>query len=367
MQTISRRQMLALIFVAMMSPFLRLVPRQVTVFAGRAAWLSPVLAFPALVLLAAALALLLKAAPGQGLQQVSLKILGKPVGNACLLVWSVWLWFHAGFLLRSGADRFIGTIFPDSDPWIFVGVMAVLVLMAGLGSVKTLARTAELFRPLLAAVLAGVLLLALPDMHPEFVLPVLPADAWPCTKGSVMVVDTVCVVLLAAGFLAGYERSDTPFLRSMVKFLAVACLLAAAMCAVVMGVCGKTLTARLSYPFFSVVRDLTVFHTVQRFEAMVVGLWVLPDFVLVTMELLIAADNLMVVFGGEKPHNMAWRDGNRFIWLGAAAAVATAVFIARTAGELAVWAFTLIPIINLSMCYLYPAVLLAVGKVRKLI
>ncbi len=367
MQTISRRQMLALIFVAMLSPFLRLIPKQVTAFAGHAAWLSPLLAFPVLVLLAAVLSRLLKAAPGQGLQQVSVKILGKTAGNAGLLVWSVWLWFHAGFLLRSGADRFIGTIFPDSDPWIFVGVMAVLVLIAGLGSVKTLARSAELFRPLLAVVLTGVLLLTLPDLHPEFILPVMPADTWPCVKGSGMVTDTMCVVLLLAGFLSGYERSDTPFLRSMVKFLAVACLLAAAMCAVVMGVCGKTLTARLSYPFFSVVRDLTVFHTVQRFEALVVGLWVLPDFVLVAMELLIAADNLMVVFGGEKPHDMTWRDGNRYIWLGTAAAVATAVFIARTAGELALWAFTLVPIINLFLCFVYPAVLLAVGKARKMI
>ena len=130
MQTISRRQMLALIFVAMLSPFLRLIPKQVTAFAGHAAWLSPLLAFPVLVLLAAVLSRLLKAAPGQGLQQVSVKILGKTAGNAGLLVWSVWLWFHAGFLLRSGADRFIGTIFPDSDPWIFVGAVSYTHLRA---------------------------------------------------------------------------------------------------------------------------------------------------------------------------------------------------------------------------------------------
>ena len=45
MKALSRRQMLALMFVAMLSPFLRLIPRQVALFAGRAAWTAPFLAF----------------------------------------------------------------------------------------------------------------------------------------------------------------------------------------------------------------------------------------------------------------------------------------------------------------------------------
>lgn len=367
MRTLSRRQMLALMFVAMLSPFLRLIPRQVALFAGRTAWVAPLLAFFPLLALAAVLEKLLKAAPKHGLGEASCQILGGGVGKAALVVWSVWLCFHGGFILRSGADRFIGTIFPDSDAWIFVGVMAVLVLIAGLGSVKTLARSAEIFRPLLAVVLLAVVLLALPEVHWEYELPVMPADVLPSCLGGIMMADTVCVVLVLAAFLAGYESSDTPRLRSFGGFLVLTCVLASAICAVVVGVCGVTLTTQLSHPFFSMVRDITVFQTVQRFEALVVGLWVLPDFVLVTMELLIAADNLMLVFGGEKIEHggLSWRSGNKFIWLGVLAAVATAIWIARTADQLALWAFTLIPAVNLTFCFGYPAVLFAVGKARK--
>lgn len=369
MRMLSRRQTLALMFVAMLSPFLRLIPRQVALFAGRASWLAPVLAFFPLLALVLVLERLLKAAPGQGLAAVSCKILGRGLGKAALVVWSLWLCFHAGFLLRSGADRFIGTIFPDSEPWIFVGVMAVLVLIAGLGSVKTLARSAEIFRPLLAVVLVAVLLLALSEVHWEYVLPVAAKDLWPAAKGGVMVADTMCIVLVFAAFLAGYESSDTPRVKSFARFLGLGCLLAAAICIVVVGICGATLTARLSYPFFSMVRDLTVFHTVQRFEALVVGLWVLPDFVVVSMELLIAADNLMEVFGGEKIEHagLSWRSGNKFIWLGVLGAVATAVLIARTAKGLALWAFTLVPAVNLALCFGFPVLLFLVGKARKIV
>ena len=367
MKALSRRQMLALMFVAMLSPFLRLIPRQVALFAGRAAWTAPFLAFVPLLLLAAALEKILKAAPKHGLGEASCQILGGGLGKAVLVIWSVWLCFHGGFILRSGADRFIGTIFPDSSAWIFVGVMALLVLIAGLGSVKTLARSAEIFRPLMVVVLVAVLLSALPEVHWEYQLPVMPAELGPSALGGLMMADTVCIVLVLAAFLAGYESSDTPRLRSFGKFLAVSCLLAAAICAVVVGICGASLTTQLSHPFFSMVRDLTIFHAVQRFEALVVGLWVLPDFVLVTMELLIAADNLMLVFGGEKIEHggLSWRSGNKFIWLGVLVAVVTAVCIARTADQLALWAFTLVPVVNLTLCFGYPAVLFAVGKARK--
>jgi len=369
MKRISRRQMLALAFVAMLSPFLRLIPGQAAAVAGRSAWLAALPALAVLLLLAKLLERVLKAAPGGGLAEAGCRILGDKAGKVMLVVWSAWLCFHGGFILRSGADRFIGTIFPDSEPWIFVGVMAALVLVAGLGSVKTLARTAEIFRPLLAVVLAAVLLMALSMVRWEYVLPVTAADVLPGVKGSIIVVDPLCIMLLLAGFLMGYDAGDTPFFRSFARFAGVSCLLAAAICAVVTGVCGATLTAHLTYPFFAVVRDLTIFHTMQRFEALVVGLWVLPDFVLVSMELLIAADNLMLVFGGEKPEHagLSWRDGNRYVWIGTAVAVVTAVLIARTADGLALWAFTLVPAVNLTMCFAYPVVLFCVGKARKLV
>lgn len=138
MKSISRRQMLALTFVAMLSPFLRLIPRQVAAAAGRAAWLSPWTALPVLLALIGVLAALLKCAPGQGLARVSCRVLGNGPGKAAMVIWSLWLCLHSGFLLRSGADRFIGTIFPDSDPWIFVIVMALLALVDNLRALAAL-------------------------------------------------------------------------------------------------------------------------------------------------------------------------------------------------------------------------------------
>ena len=59
--------------------------------------------------------------------------------------------------MRSAASRFIYTVYTGSTPWIFVAAGLGAGLLAALGSVKRLARTAELFRPLLLLALLPVL------------------------------------------------------------------------------------------------------------------------------------------------------------------------------------------------------------------
>lgn len=367
MQRLSRRQTLALAFVGTLSPLLRLIPRRVVDFAGSAAWVSPAFAFFFLLALGAVLVRVLSAAPHRGLAQAALQLLGPAAGKGFLMVWVLWFCFHAGFLLRSGADRFISTIFPDSGSWIFVASMALLVLIAGLGTVKTLSRASELFRPVLLVVLLVVIFLAFAQVHPEFLLPVTTADLLPSIEGGIVVSNVGCFFLIIMAFLQEDEESQTPLLRSFFRFFLEMCLTAAAVCMTTIGIFGENLTVRLSHPFFVMVRDLTLFSVAQRFEALVVGLWVLPDFVLVTLEILLASDLLMLIFGGEKQPNrlLYWKDGNKFVWLCVAAAVAVAMTIAPDVESLLHWADIVVPGINLTLCFATPLLLFLVGKVRK--
>ena len=55
---------------------------------------------------------------------------------------------------------------------------------------------------------------------------------------------------------------------------------------------GAGLTAQLNHPFFTLLRNISLFHAVERFGALVIGLWVLPDFVLVAMLLTLAVNCL---------------------------------------------------------------------------
>lgn len=367
-QPITRRQIMALSFVATLSPFLRLVPGRIAQTAGSAAWVSPIWAFPLLLLLAYLIFRLFKnAQPGQGLSDVILQIMGPFWGKSLVLLWSAWLIFHAGFTLRSGADRFVATVYTNSQPWPFMVIMALLGLVAGLGRAKTLARSAELFRPILLVVLVLIILFALPDVELNYILPVTLEDALPTLSGGLFITDVLSLVIFNSAFLRKYEEPEQPNTKDFAWFFLFTCILASLITLITIGLFGATLTGRLSYPFFSLVRDETIIFSMERTEALVVGLWVLPDFILIGIELNIASDNLILLFGGEKETQRMfyWKSGGKYVWICTGLALLVAMYILRDSRSLLVWSNTRIPILNLVLCFATAVVLFVVGKVRK--
>ena len=74
----------------------------------------------------------------------------------------------------------------------------------------------------------------------------------------------------------------------------------------------------MNYPFFAMIRSVRIIKSVERIEALVVALWVAPDFVLVSMLLIIASRTLMKCAGYVPREGGAALDmthGRFIIWL----------------------------------------------------
>ena len=172
-QKLSPAQCHCLCFVAMLSPLLRLLPGVVTDWAGSAGWVSCLLSFLPLLALYVILNRLQESFPQSvGFDHIFTRIFGQIGGKSLLFLWSLWLVFHSGFLLRSGAHRFIDTIYPTARPPFFIWVTAAICTVAALGHLKPLARSAKIFLPLLVAVLGLVILFSFGDVELAFLLPV---------------------------------------------------------------------------------------------------------------------------------------------------------------------------------------------------
>ena len=153
----TRRQLQALSFIILMSPATRLIPGASARAAGHAGWLCPIVAAPLCVLVVLTVSRALKnKAVGEGLGEVVMRAFPH-FGRAVLLLYGLWLSLYAGFSLRSGASRFIYTIYTGSSPWPFVAVGLAAGVLAALGSVKRLARSAEIFRTLLLLAIVPIL------------------------------------------------------------------------------------------------------------------------------------------------------------------------------------------------------------------
>lgn len=366
----NRNQFIALGTVVLLSPALRLIPGRPAAFSGRAAWLTPAAAVPVLLLYVYFISRFMAARQnGEGLAELTLRALGKKAGVPVLLLFSAWLLLYGGFILRSGADRLITTIYPQSSPGIFTIVMGIISLVAALGSARSIARVAKMVLPVVLSVLLFVLLFGLFSADKANLLPVTYHDAAPVLLGSLAVVDVVAVVLYIACFFSAMMPKEEGRFKAYSIWLGCVCLLLTALSIAVVGSFGPELTARLARPFFALVRNLVFFNSLERVEALVVTLWVFPDFLLVSM-LLFSAQLCLRRAMGQSPFYQGEgltdiSRGRWVIWLCGTAVMAVGLFIGSKPHGLTLWSNTVIPLINLGFAFAVVPLIYLVGKLRK--
>lgn len=358
--SISQNQLGVTAFVLMLSPALRLFPAAAAAAAGKAAWLSALLSFlPA----AAYLCLAWRAASwrreGEGLCELLARALPGRVGRMVLLLLTLWLCVYAGFILRSGADRFIVAVYPNAPVGFFVLSMAAAALAAAFAPYRDAARTAKLVLPAVGGVLALVLLFSLGEVQADNLLPLRGAGVSGLLAGALPGLDILAWAVYVPAFALGEVKKGSFSLRRLLAALAGGCAVLSLMSADVVGSFGAPLSASLSWPFFSLVRNLVFFRSVERIEALVVALWVFPDFLIVSLLLRAARRSLALSLGRRFD---ALATGRLALPLCAAAACAFALLAAPDAQRLDLLSRTIIPAANLFVAFvLLPAALLA-GK-----
>ena len=365
--SISPRQVVALAFVSVLSPLIRRFPRVLAATAGRTAWLAPLLAAaPLAAWLALGFLLFRRRSAPTGYGEILEDTLGKIPGRAVMLLYAIWLLFYAGFLLRSGAWRFISTVYPGAEPWIFIAVSALVCGIAALGSLRAVARAAMIFRPLLIAVFAAVLLLTVKDIDFTELLPVTAADLLPNGYAALETVNMISVA--AYPVFLGNRVTGRLRGRDLAPWGAALLILIGAMTVGSIGMFGPELTAKLSYPFFMLARDVTVLGSLERVEPVVIALWVFSDFILVSLLLQIAGNNLRACFGypvskvNGKPTDFS--AGRWLLPVCVALAAAAGLAVAPDVESFALFSETVVPLLNALFVFALPIPVLIIGLIR---
>lgn len=293
-----RRQLRAMCFAASLAPVTRLLPKAPAQAAGNAGWLAPICALPLLLLFLWYFCAFMKMRrEGEGLGELILRTDGKVLGSAALFLIAAFLLFSSGFILRTGAHRLNSTIYPAAGPWMFMLTMLALGTAAALGPVKALPRASRVFAPILASVMLLALVFAVGSVDTDNLFPLGGATFFDVFLGSLAVVEIYGGIIYSSAFLEDRAPLQGGRFSAFARWLVPVCLLLTAFCAVIIGIYGSSLTARFSHPFFSMVRDVTLFKTLERIEALVAALWVLSDFVIFSLQLTAASHMLRLVFG----------------------------------------------------------------------
>lgn len=365
----NRNQYIALISSVFLSPALRLYPKQSVILAGGASFMSPAAAFAVMTLYLILLrSFLSRRADGEGLAELTLRALGKYAGGAVLFVSALWILLYCGLVVRSSADRFITTIYPNSSPTVFCVILGLLALTAALGSTTALVRTAKLILPAVFGVLLFALLFSLKSVKTEN-LDVQVSSIVPAALGAVPALNVISSVLVYPAFLISGMRRDGKSLRAYALWLALMCAMLSLLSIATVGSFGADLTARLEHPFFSMVRNFVILKSVERIEALVVVLWVFPDFLLASLLIMAAFRCLMCAFGksgefsGQRLFDFS--GGRWLIWLCAAAVTVSSLLLAPTAEALSLWSQRIIPTANMIYVFALVPAVYAVGRIRE--
>lgn len=354
-QDLSASELRALGAVLLLAPAMRLYPARTAALAGQAAWLSPLLALPVLLGYGWLLRYLLAGRlPGEDAAALLRRALGERAGGAAAFLIGLFFLFYAAFTLRSGAQRFITTIFPQAKPAPFVLSMGALAALAAAGPKHALGRCGKVILPFLLLALGFVLLAALPSVRMDNLLPLRPRDALPSLRGSAPSIDVVTGVLFVSLFLSMPEEPGR--FAAGAGWIALLCLQLSLLGIALVGNFGAELTASLQRPFFYLVRNLVFFQDVERVEALVVALWVFPDFLLVSCSLFAGARCLSAVLK---------RPERQLAVLGGIAAAVLACFLARSAGSYALLSERVVPLVAMSLALVLLPGSLLIGRWRK--
>jgi hypothetical protein len=345
-KTISLRQRMVLIGVALLAPASELLPGFAAQRAGRGGWLAALCALP-VVLIA------LWAVWGMRTVGGERRGLGRGTDTVLVVIYLAWTLLDLALALRLCAAR-LAVIYGQGAALACTGALLVVAVWMGLGQRAALARAGEVFYLALAVALGGVLLLSVGHVEGRN-LDLSLTDAVALPGCGLAAAGLLLNLLPAAALGRGTVKAGDG--RRAVKWVLAFAVAITLLLGAVIGCLGPKLTAGLPAPFLTMVQGLGVQGAFQRTEALVSALWALSDLILVSL--------LLHTWRGlaHRLHRGAW---SRWSILPASAAAVAVGWTVFSDGETArTFCQTVLPVLGLALGLAVPVLARLLLYIRK--
>jgi len=277
---ISAFQMAVVMYPTIISTAILLLPRISSQHAAQDFWLSPIWASAAGFLAVYLVYRLHRRYPQQTLIEYGEHILGPVFGKLLGFAYLFYLLHINAIILREYGEFVAGT-FLRLTPLVVIIVCMVFVCMAAVrGGIEVLGRTAELFGPAVTILLIIIILLLLPELHPEYVLPIMDRGIGPSLKGAVAPMIWFSEFWLVSFFFPFLSDPQQALRWSMISVVTVALSMAITNLTALM-VFGNMMQ-HLTYPVMSAAGYITVGGFFEHLESIVMAIWVAGTFLKVS-------------------------------------------------------------------------------------
>ncbi|WP_274653070.1 GerAB/ArcD/ProY family transporter [Paenibacillus humicola] len=319
-------------------------------------WIAELLNFPFHLLFAVPVYLLWKRFPDLTIVQYSQVLLGK-AGRIVGLLY-IWFFIHFTAITLAQFDLFLTTAIMPETPILFFAVSLTLVCAYAVSKdIEVIGRLSELVAPLIMIAVITILALLSRDMRLKELMPVMEHGLIPVLyNGFTSAARTVEIigVSMMLPFLNDRKKAKRAIVLSFLLISVYFVLITIP----VLTVYGVEHAKRLSFPYFRVVRMISIGNFFEHLESIHVGVWVLGVFVKISFYYYMAALGIKQLFG--------FKDYKPFVLPIGAIVVPLSIMIAPSAVELK--SFTSYKIFTwyaLFYMVFIPGLLLVLALVRK--
>ena len=180
---ISMRQAVIFVFIAIISPLLRVLPSYSSI-SKEASWVIPIVSLIFLSIYILILNTVTKKYKDKNLSEIFEIIFGKVFGKIITVIFLIWAIFLFSVYLRYFAERYLSTIMRDA----YIEFLLITILLVAYYIVKNnieyLARMFEIFFVVITVLIVGTTLITFTQIRAENLLPVTTYDILPVLKAA---------------------------------------------------------------------------------------------------------------------------------------------------------------------------------------
>ncbi|MCL6610801.1 MAG: spore germination protein [Peptococcaceae bacterium] len=322
--------------------------------AGRDAWLAPLLATLPGIYLALVIAALGKRFPGQTLIQYLQAVLGTWPGRIAGFLYFFFFVHTNSVIVREFGELLVSVVMPRTPLVVVHLVMILICAWAVRGGLEVLARTMEITFPVIIFLFLAAVILTARDMQFENLLPVLENGLKPVIKASFPPIGWRGEIILLAMFLPYLAKPEAGGRCAVLAVVFIGLLLAADAAANT-AVFGPAV-ARMTFPTFSLVRQVSIANFLERIDAVLVAIWVMGMFGK------IALFYYGAVLGAAQLANL--RDHRPLVLPAGVILAALSIQAGESSLEIVEYIVKGWPPFSFTMEYFFPTLLLVVAAVR---
>lgn len=280
---ISYKQLTYIIILSRVMMSLTFVPFFDTPPANQDMWIAALLSFFFQILLLAPIIYLCSYYKKLNLIQISEITFGK-LGKIVGILY-IWFFIHlAAIHIRQFGEYLTSVPYPETPIIVFIVSLIIFSAYAVKDGIETIGRICEIIFPLILFSVIIILILVAKEVDLANLLPIMENGFIPIAKGAFIIAGRTSEIIFLAMLYPFISSTNIKYSKKSSFWISLTLAVFFSLIYIfIVGVLGVEQAKNRAFPFFSIVRAISLADFIERIDSIYMGIWVLGMYVKISI------------------------------------------------------------------------------------